>query len=218
MSVWGRLVAALRRVDPARLMAQGRAELGRVQRLEGPHALRVLARAIDLFQAALAAGDRAEATLALAQALRMKAERSPPEQAPLLRARAVAMLKALLSDRAIARDDSAHHRVLEALAAAWLPLPHDAPDSAASLALLIRARDTQSAAVAALDRAARPGLWAHSLLRQADLDRGIAAHPLTPDAARHLAMAQLATASAQDVLSRFSPDARPSAAHGLISP
>ena len=218
MSLWGRLVAALRRVDPARLMAQGRAEMGRVGRLEGPHALRVLARAIDLFQAALAAGNRAEATLALAQALRMKAERSPAEQAPLLRARAVAMLKALLADRAIARDDSAHHRVLEALSEAWLPLPQDAPDTPGTLALLVRARDTQSAAVAALDRTARPGLWAHSLLRQADLDRKIALHPLTPDPARHMSMAQLATASAQDVLSRFEKNPRLDAAHGLPSP
>ena len=218
MSVWGRLVAALRRVDPARLVAQGRAEMGRVGRLEGPHALRVLGRAIDLFQAAIAAGYRAEGTLALAQALRMKAERSPPEQTPLLRARAVAMLKALLSHRAVARDETAHHRVLEALSEAWLPLPQDAPDTAATLALLIRARDTQSAAVAALDSSTRPGLWAHSLLRQARLDRDIAAHPLTNDAAHHLSMAELATASAQDVLGRFSLIPRPPAAPGPISP
>ncbi|MFN4156035.1 MAG: hypothetical protein ACK4HF_15400 [Paracoccaceae bacterium] len=167
MSLLGRLRAALGR-DNGALLARARSDARMGLALNPPACLTPLNRAIDALERL---PNAPEVALLLSRAYSAKARALSGKPARILRARAVAKLRAMIEQpRTSAADRAA---LWAALAQAWLPLPEDAADPDLSYRQLLRAQEAQTEALVL------PSAAAH--LAMAEIALALCQSPLCPD-------------------------------------
>ncbi|NEX47258.1 hypothetical protein [Pseudotabrizicola algicola] len=141
MTLLGRFRAALGR-DDATLLARARADLRLGLGLNPPACLPPLNRAIAALERL---PNTSEVALMLGRALCAKARAEPGTAAPVLRARAVAKLRAMIDTPRVPATEKA--ALWAALAQAWMPLPADADNPDLCHRQLLRAFEAQTEAL-----------------------------------------------------------------------
>jgi hypothetical protein len=187
----GRLRAALGR-DDASLLARARRDVRMGLGLNPPACLAPLDRAIAALERLPVSP---EVSLLLARVLRAKAQIAPAKSARVLRARAVAKLRAQIDGSRGTVQERAE--IWAALAQAWMPLPVDADDPDLCYRQLIRAREAQTEALVSGTAASHLGM--------AEIAFALCRHPYCPDAQtaaeevlHHSAAARLCHAEADE--------------------
>ncbi len=183
MTLLGRFRAALGR-DDATLLARARGDVRMGLGLNPPACLPPLNRAIAALERL---PNTPEVALLLGHALRAKAQAQPGKSARVLRARAVAKLRAMIESPRIPIQDRA--ALWAALAQAWMPLPDDSADPELCYRQLLRASEAQTEALVV------PSAAAHLAMAEIALALCQSAHcphprDLAATAARHAGAAQ----------------------------
>jgi hypothetical protein len=141
LTLLGRFRAALGR-DDATLLARARGDVRMGLGLNPPACLPPLNRAIAALERL---PNTPEVALLLGRALCAKARAQSGKPAGVLRARAVAKLRAMIESPRVSIADRA--ALWSALAQAWMPLPEAAQDPELSYRQLLRAAEAQAEAL-----------------------------------------------------------------------